>query len=148
MATPNDAVTEYRHGLLTRRASNCPTAPHQATYERQRGRILSAPTAEPTGAQQIMNHNNVYKVSERIVFRGTSQSLIMAFDKIDGVMYEMNETSSELLRLIDGRRTLAQILEALKADYDGSEAEIVAGVEDMIDRFEKAGIVSTLNHLS
>ncbi len=83
----------------------------------------------------------VYRLGENIVFRNTRPDLIMAFDKANGVMYELNDTATSVLKLIDGSRDIDGILTCLLDEFDAGSEELKADVESIINRFVEVSII-------
>ena len=85
-----------------------------------------------------------YRVSANIVFRNTSPTLVMAFDRVKGVMYEFNETAGRVLQFVDGQRSVSDILSLLAEEHEigpEEEAAIRQDVEEIIGRFVSVGII-------
>jgi hypothetical protein len=53
----------------------------------------------------------------------------------------LNQTASDIWRLVDGTRSVAQIVDALAVAYQVDTAEIAPEVERVISDFEQRGLV-------
>ncbi|MEU6559127.1 PqqD family protein [Nocardia nova] len=77
------------------------------------------------------------------VARVTNAGLTMLFDRAKGVMYELNETASVVVKLLADRpRTLDELVEELCGEFDGPRDEITADVRSFIDDFSDAGLLA------
>ena len=85
--------------------------------------------------------NQPYQLGGNIVFRNTRPDLIMAFDKANGVMYELNDTATSVLKLIDGRRDLDSIVAELMEEFEAEEPDLRADVESIIRRFIEVALI-------
>lgn len=88
--------------------------------------------------------DTIYRVKESISSRSTRRDLIMAFDSTGGVMYELNDTASDVFRQIDGKRNVAQIIAEIGAEYDIEHEEVSPDIHEILERFEASGIVETI----
>lgn len=86
----------------------------------------------------------VYRVREGISFRSTRRDLIMAFDRDSGVMYELNDTASDVFRHIDGKRNFSEIVAGIGVEYEIEETEVATDIREILDRFEASGIIETV----
>jgi len=84
---------------------------------------------------------SVYRLAESIVFRSTRPDLIMAFDSTSGVMYELNDTASSVLKLVDGSRSVDDIVDQLLDTYEAPRADVERDVTEILDRFATAAVV-------
>lgn len=55
----------------------------------------------------------------------------------------LNETASDIWRLVDGERGLDEITELLASAYGVPRAEIVRDVTNTVSRFAKAGLIDS-----
>lgn len=87
----------------------------------------------------------VYRLADTVTCRQTNRELKMLFDRKRGVMYELNETASSIVSLLDeSPRNVEQIIQALTEIYEAPPEEIRADAEQFIDDFSKAGLIALL----
>jgi len=86
-------------------------------------------------------NNLIYRMGENIVFRNTRPDLVMAFDKGSGVMYELNDTATSVLKLIDGHRDIDSIVTALTEEFEADPEQIRADVVHLLQRFAEVSLV-------
>lgn len=85
---------------------------------------------------------NHYRLTQNVVCRSTTSHLKMLFDRKKGVMYELNETASSIVALLNvAPRPLGEIVEALGAEYTAEPSAIAGDVERILADFESAGLV-------
>jgi hypothetical protein len=64
------------------------------------------------------------------------------FDPDTGSVRILNITAAETWKLLDGRRSLAEIIEALKEKFDGMDATAEAELLELVRQFFRVGAVS------
>lgn len=85
-----------------------------------------------------------YALAENVVKRSTTNALSMLFDRRKGVMYELNETASAVVDLLNGGVcTIEDITDDLAKQFDAPPDEITDDVTRMIADFTEAGLVVT-----
>ncbi|BCL16667.1 HPr-rel-A system PqqD family peptide chaperone [Micromonospora sagamiensis] len=83
-----------------------------------------------------------FAIADHVVCRQTNTDLRMLFDRQKGVMYELNETASSVVAILERSATTAeQISEELSEEFDAPRDEIRASVDEMLSDFENAGLV-------
>lgn len=55
----------------------------------------------------------------------------------------LNETASDIWRLLDGSRTVAQVAELLSSSYGADPVVVAADVERTVDQLVEAGMLRT-----
>lgn len=84
----------------------------------------------------------VYQIAETVTCRQTNRELKMLFDRNRGVMYELNETASDIVTLLnEAPRDIDQIVHALAETYEAPVEEIRADAEQLINDFSEAGLI-------
>lgn len=79
-----------------------------------------------------------------MVCRKTNTALRMLFDRQKGVMYELNESASAVVGLLEREPASLDVLtSALVAEFAAPRDEIRADVEQMLADFADAGLVVT-----
>ncbi|GLZ28221.1 hypothetical protein Lesp02_04110 [Lentzea sp. NBRC 105346] len=88
-----------------------------------------------------------YRLAENVVRRSTTTGLSMLFDRRKGVMYELNETASAVVDLLDaGTDTLERVVTALAEQFDAAPEEISGDVQRMLADFTDGGLVVVHEH--
>ena len=83
-----------------------------------------------------------YALADHVVCRQTNTDLRMLFDRQKGVMYELNETASSVVAVLERESASAdQIAEELSEEFDGDGTEIREGVDEMLTDFVNAGLL-------
>lgn len=72
----------------------------------------------------------------------TAGGELLAVPASGNQMIRMNETTSRILDCLREDTDTDRIVEALKAEYEGSDAEIRAGVIKTIEALRSAGLIS------
>lgn len=84
------------------------------------------------------------KDSELVTRRIAGETIIVPVRSHVGDLesiYSLNETASFLWELIDGRRTVRQLADALVEQYDVSPDQAMADVAELAESLEPAGLV-------
>lgn len=90
-----------------------------------------------------MSETATYRLAPHATFRATSSDLKMLFDRERGVMYELNETGSRIVALLHQEpRGVAELVGALAAEYDAPEDEIRRDVEQLVEDFVNARLLT------
>ncbi len=81
---------------------------------------------------------DVYTVSDEVVAREIEGELIIVplsggLGDMEDALYTFNETGREIWALIDGRRTVAEIVELLSAEFTCPPGEIDADVAGLLE---------------
>lgn len=85
-----------------------------------------------------------YGLAENVVRRATTNELCMLFDRRKGVMYELNETASAVVSLLDaGTTTVEAVAAALVDQFDAPVEEIAGDVRRLLADFTDVGLVVT-----
>ena len=89
-----------------------------------------------------MSNQTVYRLADHVTCRSTNTDLKMLFDRKRGVMYELNETASSIVGLLDAApRDFDQLLEALLTEYEAPVEEMRADVEQLLNDFVQADLL-------
>lgn len=84
----------------------------------------------------------MYRLAEQVVCRQTNTELRMLFDRSKGVMYEMNESASAIVEILEREGATAEGLTASLADeFDAPVEDIQADVDRTLADFLDAGLV-------
>lgn len=93
-----------------------------------------------------MSEPNKYAIADHVVCRKTNAQLRMLFDRTKGVMYELNESGSAIVEALEGgARSRSELLEALKAQFDGPEDDMRQDVEDFLGDFVEAKLINEVS---
>ncbi|MDP4500508.1 PqqD family protein [Nonomuraea turcica] len=81
-------------------------------------------------------------IADHVVFRETNGTLCMLFDRDKGVMYELNETASAVVRsLRDDARSFSELIQDLATEYDASPEMIAEDSTALVTDLEQAGLL-------
>jgi hypothetical protein len=106
------------------------------------------PQIEPHGSAQISGdgEDRLVAFEPHVVFRKTSSDLTMLFDRMKGVMYELNESASAVVEQIgDKPKTVSEIVAGLMLEFDAPQEEVVEHVNGFVDDFLEAGLLKIGN---
>jgi Coenzyme PQQ synthesis protein D (PqqD) len=81
---------------------------------------------------------------EHAVCRRTSADLTMLFDRVKGVMYELNESASAVVSVLTTEaQSVDAIVDQLLEQFEAPRNEVTADVLTFIRKFSEAGLLST-----
>jgi PqqD family protein of HPr-rel-A system len=84
-----------------------------------------------------------YRLAEQVVSRQTNTELRMLFDRRKGVMYELNESASAIVEILEREAVTDEILVAsLLTEFDAPAEEVEADVGRTLADFVDAGLVA------
>jgi hypothetical protein len=87
---------------------------------------------DPSTVFEFCSHTRYRKVGgEGVVLQQTSSEMIM-----------LNETASDVLELIDGKRSLQDIVEAMLVDYEADPERLSQDVSDYLGQLVEAGVIA------
>jgi hypothetical protein len=78
---------------------------------------------------------------ENIVFRKTTNDLIMLFDKSNGLMYEFNDTASYIINQISQNIEIETIKENILTEYEVEEEQIDSEISALLKQLNDAGLI-------
>jgi hypothetical protein len=84
----------------------------------------------------------VLKLAEDTTFQPLSdgrQTVILSLDS--GHIFTCNATTTAFLKALDGRRTFAQVLDVLQADFDVAREKLAGDMSVMAERMLTEGLV-------
>jgi hypothetical protein len=61
---------------------------------------------------------------------------------VDFSYFGLTGTGAHVWELIDGERTLNEIIDTLKSDYEANPEEIIADVNSFVDALKSAGLIN------
>lgn len=85
-----------------------------------------------------------FQLSEHVVVRETGKGVRMLYDQNRGVMYELNDTASAIIALLDQPRSVLSMAKLLTQEYDGSEDDFKEDIEQLLSDFKDVGLVTTV----
>lgn len=92
-----------------------------------------------------MSDTRTYKLADHLVFRSTNSELKMLFDRQQGVMYELNETASRMVALLnEAPRSLDQLVAILLGEYEEQEDVIREDAKQFLSDFLHAKLLITV----
>ncbi|MEZ5126625.1 MAG: PqqD family protein [Thermoleophilia bacterium] len=71
--------------------------------------------------------------------------LVAGIGDADDELYTLNDTGRAIWRLLDGRRTLAEVVEALAAEYEAEGTALEADVLGFADELARRGILGVVD---
>ena len=81
-------------------------------------------------------------LQQHAVRRKTSAGLTMLFDRAKGVMYELNESASAVVALLDVTpRNISEIVDTLVDQFEADRGEIEQDVATFVEDFVEAGLL-------
>jgi hypothetical protein len=94
-------------------------------------------------------NSSIYQLADTVTCRQTNKDLKMLFDRNRGVMYELNETASDIVTLLNETPSnINQIVQALSEIYDAPLEEIKADAEQFINDFSGAGLIVPVSQIT
>ncbi len=90
-----------------------------------------------------MSENNTrYRLAPDLLMRKFDETGLLVNLESDQV-YELNETGFRVVELLDGARSLDDLLGLLAAEYDAEAASLRPDVEALIDQLLAQGLIVT-----
>lgn len=95
---------------------------------------------------QTIDMKDVFEPTEDIVAREIEGEIII-IPLIAGIgdaednLYTLNSTGREIWQLLDGKRTVREVVDELSRRYPGSAAEIERDVNGLLQEFHERGFV-------
>ena len=83
-----------------------------------------------------------WMLNPNMVLREEGGQGAILYDPDSGAVHLLNLTAASTCKLLDGRRTLLDVIEALKAQFDGMDAEAEAQVRDSLQTLQRLGAVA------
>lgn len=94
-----------------------------------------------------MNPTTILKQSPEVVFRKIEEEyLLMPLAATGGdvdSLFNLNQTGGAIWEKIDGKKTLAEIIDELQGEYDRDRETIEREVIDFVTEIKDAGLIST-----
>ena len=87
-----------------------------------------------------MNFKKIYKKNDTVVSREIDEGTLLIPHKAGygtGKIYKLNKTGCSIWGLIDGKRSVNEILDMLCQKYDASREELLCDIEDFIKAMTK-----------
>lgn len=88
--------------------------------------------------------NKVYSLNPEIAFRLNMESENIAgkaFNSETDMLHEFNEEATSVLNLIDGKKTIKEIILELASEYDADEKQIQDDVINCLSELIKLNII-------
>lgn len=83
-----------------------------------------------------------FRLAEHVVCRQTNSDLRMLFDRRKGVMYELNESATAVVSLLEqGPETVEGLTDSLREEFDAPREDVEADVSAMLADFAEAELV-------
>ncbi|MBB2988530.1 PqqD family protein [Terracoccus luteus] len=85
----------------------------------------------------------ILALADGVSFRQTNTGLVMLFNRVSGIMYELNETAAEIAKIVaDGATRLDELVDRMCVAFDGDSALIGEDTRRFVSDFIKLGIVT------
>ena len=88
-----------------------------------------------------------WMLNPSIVLREEGGQGAILYDADTGAVHLLNLTAASICKLLDGRRTLADVIDALKAQFDGMDAEAETQVGDSLQTLQRLGAVGIVQEI-
>jgi len=88
-----------------------------------------------------MYFNKKLVLSKNIKIRKNGQN-VLVYNFKDDLFFELNSSAGVILDLIDGEKSITDIISILTKEYNGDEKTIKQDVKDLFRRLEKLKVVS------
>lgn len=85
--------------------------------------------------------NSRLAVNPDLVLRIEDDDCALLYDPVNGRVQMINGTAVDVWRQLDGKRSVREVIEALKALYDGIDAEASQQVLSLIENLASCGAV-------
>ena len=90
--------------------------------------------------------NTVYAPSEDVVYREIEgESIIVPITagvgNLEDALFTLNETGKAIWKQLDGKRTLADVVAALRLEFEATEEEIAADIRGFVGELLSRSIV-------
>ena len=87
-----------------------------------------------------------YAIAEHVNLRQTNASMRIMFDRNEGVMYELNETASAVMEILEkGSANIDSIAEAIALQFEGQLEDFKPEIDSLLKDFVGNGLVVVLN---
>lgn len=82
-------------------------------------------------------------LADGVSFRQTNTGLVMLFNRVTGIMYELNETATEIAKLIaDGPICEDEVVDRMCSSFVGNSGEVEQETRRFLNDFLKLGILT------
>jgi|YNPMSStandDraft_2_1061718.scaffolds.fasta_scaffold10510_2 PqqD family protein of HPr-rel-A system len=89
--------------------------------------------------------NPIYKLAEHVTYRSTNSELKMLFDRQHGVMYELNETASRIIELLNESPCSIDVLvQRLAEEYEVDLEDLRTDIERFLNDFVSAHLLTVI----
>ncbi len=90
--------------------------------------------------------NKIYSLNPEIAFRLNMEDENIAgkaFNSETDMLHEFNEAATAVLNLIDGKRTVSDIIHCLAEEYDADEKQIQNDVINCLSELKDLNVIQT-----
>lgn len=87
-------------------------------------------------------------VNPMMVLREEAEEGAILFDPDSGSVRILNQTATAIWKLLDGRRTLSEVVEALKEQFAEMDANAEDQVLALVGELYRVGAIGTITELS
>lgn len=88
----------------------------------------------------MMNRESCPRRGEQVIAQKAANDLLL-FNMNDGNYYSLNEIGSRIWELCDGSRSVAQLVEALAAEYDASSEVLENDIVELLESLQSGKLI-------
>jgi hypothetical protein len=90
----------------------------------------------------MINQNSVFGRRDRVMVQEVEGQTVL-LDITSGEYFALNEVGGRVWDLCDGTRTVAEVVEAICAEYDAPADLVMTDASDLLEGLAGAGLVTT-----
>jgi hypothetical protein len=87
-------------------------------------------------------------VNPNMVFREEADDCALLFDPDSGSVKVFNPTASAIWKLLDGKRTLSEVIGVLREEFEDMDAKAEEQVLKLVEELYQVGAIGTMTELS
>ena len=81
--------------------------------------------------------------ADGVSFRQTNTGLVMLFNRVTGIMYELNETAAEIAKVVvDGPASVDGFVDRMRIAFDGDVDQVEDDTRRFVNDFINLGILT------
>ena len=81
--------------------------------------------------------------ADGVSFRQTNTGLVMLFNRVTGIMYELNETAAEIAKVVaDGPASVDGLVDRMRIAFDGDVDQVEDDTRRFVNDFINLGILT------
>ena len=94
------------------------------------------PTDDPTPIMSLQNPQR----KDQVISQKASSNLLL-LNMSDGNYYSLNEVGSKIWELCDGNHSIAQLVDALTAEYDAPAETLKGDILELLDKLRSEKLI-------